>query len=109
MKPIQVYQCEYCKKLFKTPDKHKCKYNPEFRNCFSCKRNKGFEEEHEYNGQTSIYLVCDSEDDTVDARNAKKECDDYIYCGGKWFENDYAKENDTKRRNEGKALESWFG
>jgi hypothetical protein len=37
MKPITMYECPYCKKLFKTPDKHRCRRNPELKNCYSCK------------------------------------------------------------------------
>ena len=36
MKTITVYECPYCKKLFRTPDKHNCKRDPEKKNCFSC-------------------------------------------------------------------------
>ena len=42
MKQVVRYQCEYCKKEFKTPDRHFCKMNPELRNCFTCKHLKGW-------------------------------------------------------------------
>lgn len=37
MKKIEVYECEFCKKLFRTPNKHNCKFNPKLKNCFTCK------------------------------------------------------------------------
>lgn len=44
MKEVIRYQCEFCKKEFKTPDKHYCKFNPELKNCFSCKHHCGWED-----------------------------------------------------------------
>jgi len=40
MKQVIRYQCEFCKKEFKTPDRHYCKKNPELKNCFTCKHLK---------------------------------------------------------------------
>ena len=37
MKKVVRYQCQFCKKEFKTPNKHNCKFNPELKNCFTCK------------------------------------------------------------------------
>ena len=42
---ITRYQCSFCLDIFKTNNKHKCKYNPKFKNCFSCNEFKGFEED----------------------------------------------------------------
>ena len=36
LKPIQMYECQHCKKLFKTPDKHNCRRDPDKTNCYSC-------------------------------------------------------------------------
>ena len=36
LKPIQMYECKHCKKLFKTPDKHNCRRDPDKTNCYSC-------------------------------------------------------------------------
>lgn len=44
MKQVTRYQCQYCKKDFRTPDKHYCKFNPKLKNCFTCKNLKGWEE-----------------------------------------------------------------
>lgn len=35
-KPITMYECQHCKKLFKTPDKHICRRDPEKTNCYTC-------------------------------------------------------------------------
>lgn len=37
MREIVRYECEWCKKLFKTPNRHKCRFDPKYRNCLSCK------------------------------------------------------------------------
>lgn len=42
MKRVIRYQCQFCKKEFKTPNKHRCKKNPELKNCFSCKKLNGW-------------------------------------------------------------------
>ena len=53
MKPLTVYECEHCKKLFRTPNKHQCKKNPALKNCFTCKHLKGWKDgekdEYQYN------------------------------------------------------------
>ena len=40
MKELKVWQCQWCKKLFKTPNRHCCKKNPALKNCFTCKHLK---------------------------------------------------------------------
>ena len=42
MKEVTRYQCEFCKKDFKTPDRHQCKKDPALKNCFTCKHLKGW-------------------------------------------------------------------
>lgn len=38
------YRCRWCgKEGLKTPYRHKCKFNPEYKNCFSCRHCKGVE------------------------------------------------------------------
>jgi len=36
MRPIQMYECQHCKKLFRTPDKHNCRKDPDKTNCYTC-------------------------------------------------------------------------
>lgn len=36
MKMVTRYKCEWCGGEFKTADRHKCKYDPKFKNCLSC-------------------------------------------------------------------------
>jgi len=31
-----MYECQHCKKLFKTPDKHICRRDPDKTNCYTC-------------------------------------------------------------------------
>ena len=47
MKEVTRYQCEFCNKDFRTPDKHYCKKKPELKNCFTCKHLKGWLESTE--------------------------------------------------------------
>jgi hypothetical protein len=37
MRELTVYECEYCKKLFRTKNRHDCKKDPAKKNCFTCK------------------------------------------------------------------------
>lgn len=37
LRPITMYKCQHCGKLFKTPDKHSCRRDPDKTNCYSCK------------------------------------------------------------------------
>ncbi|WP_343348608.1 hypothetical protein [Terrisporobacter petrolearius] len=60
MKKIEVYECEFCKKLFRTPNKHNCKFNPKLKNCFTCKNFKSWSEtEYDYRfGYEAPYPDC---------------------------------------------------
>ena len=103
MKQVIMYECEFCKKHFKTPNRHVCKYDPKLKNCFTCKHNKGFNEENEeweYGTYKTIYADCALDMNDLDVRNTPRnmQCFEYEYCGGKWHENVYAKirqENDS--------------
>ncbi len=53
MKEVTRYQCQYCKKDFKTSNRHSCKRDPAKRNCYTCQNNKGWEEDE------GIYPGCD--------------------------------------------------
>ena len=63
MKPLTVYECEHCKQLFKTPNRHQCKKNPKLKNCYTCKHLKGWQD-----GERDDYLynppypACEIED-----------------------------------------------
>ena len=37
MKQVTRYECEWCGKLFRTPSRHKCRFDPANRNCLSCR------------------------------------------------------------------------
>ena len=37
---VTRYNCDTCGKDFKTPNRHKCKFDPNLKNCFTCKRLK---------------------------------------------------------------------
>ncbi len=49
---VTVYRCRFCRKIFMTDKRHTCKFNPEAKNCFSCrncmelKENKDKDREH---------------------------------------------------------------
>ncbi len=112
MKEVIRYECEYCGKDFKTPDRHQCKYDPKLKNCYTCKHNYGFEEDIDFvyqdrsgvdfHGQErngSYYVLCAKDIELLDvdgytrlhAGNVKGyiDCDEYESCGGKWFDNEY--------------------
>lgn len=37
MEQVVRYKCQWCGKEFKTPDRHVCKWDPDCKNCLSCK------------------------------------------------------------------------
>ena len=53
--PLTMYKCEYCKKVFKTQNRHNCKHDPAHKNCLTCKHQMGFDK-HE--GQYDYYGEC---------------------------------------------------
>lgn len=55
-KKIKMYQCKWCRKIFKTDSRHKCMYNPKNRNCFSCMHCTGFDS---FEGQYGDYGRCE--------------------------------------------------
>jgi hypothetical protein len=36
LRPVTMYKCGHCKKLFKTDHKHNCRRDPDKHNCYSC-------------------------------------------------------------------------
>lgn len=73
MKKIEVYECEFCKKLFRTQNRHNCKFNPKLRNCFTCKNFEGWSEgeymeNYEYDAP---YPECSAECDDWDIDEIK--------------------------------------
>ena len=40
---ITRYECIWCGSIFKTDNKHRCKFNPDYRNCYSCRYCDGIE------------------------------------------------------------------
>ena len=84
MKPITVYQCQYCKKLFRRQFTHKCKFNPRLKNCFTCKHSMGWSDFQNDGYSTRPYPLCDVESDSsecnIDEIKAKKylmDCDQW--------------------------------
>lgn len=51
---IDMYKCNYCGRIFKTDNRHKCKFLPELRNCYSCKHCIGIECYDHNNGDAAL-------------------------------------------------------
>lgn len=83
MKQVIRYQCEFCKKEFKTPDRHYCKKNPELKNCFTCKHLDGWAEGRYWgeNGYDPPAPYCKAEPDhdwdieTIKSCNYNMQCE----------------------------------
>lgn len=56
-KIVVMYKCRWCEKIFRST-RHKCMYNPENKNCFSCKYCTGFDD---FKGQYGEYGRCELE------------------------------------------------
>lgn len=37
LKKVVRYECRWCRKLFKTPNRHNCRFDPKNHNCLSCR------------------------------------------------------------------------
>lgn len=105
MEQVIRYKCPYCGKEFKTANRHKCKYNPEFKNCYTCDNNKGFyletiEKYHaEYTEERDeVFVDCEFEmfEDPVYKMGKDMQCESYVYCGGRWTNNKYKEEREKK-------------
>lgn len=95
MKEVTRYECQFCKKDFKTPNKHHCKFNLDLKNCFTCKHLKGWED-GDRNGCYSEpnYPDCTMGVDGADIEIIK-DCGYDMQCG-KWKQGkyDWSKESD---------------
>jgi hypothetical protein len=65
LKPVTMYQCQHCKKLFKTPDKHNCRRDLDKTNCYTC--------EH-WGRQFHLYLAENISCDIKDACKIEGDC-----------------------------------
>jgi len=114
MKEVVRYQCEFCGKDFRTPNKHQCKYDPSLKNCYTCKHCEGWAKEDLIGGvdvgvgimdTTMYYPKCSIDYADLSARELScsgydLNCPGYENCGGKWFENEHAKQKERELRNE---------
>lgn len=84
---IKMYQCNYCGKVFFTNRRHKCKYNPFCKNCFSCKHCVSIE-------------VCNLENENALGDTCEKviDCENGIYV----------KVQDLSRKRWNLNCESWI-
>lgn len=88
MKEVTRYQCEFCNKDFKTPNKHQCKKNPELKNCFTCKNLKGWDKDYIINEYTETpYPDCAADVDGCDIEDIKS-CNYNMQCD-KWEQGKY--------------------
>jgi hypothetical protein len=82
MKEVTRYQCEFCNKDFKTPNRHYCKMNPALKNCFTCKHLDGWGES-DYSEHPIPAPICKVELDHDWDIEIIKECNYNMQCD-KW-------------------------
>lgn len=99
MKEVTRYECQFCKKDFKTPNRHECKFNPELKNCFTCKYLKGWvegEKDYHHGYWNPNYPDCDvNEGDHWDIEQIKDNKYDMQCESWEEGEYDWAKENEN--------------
>lgn len=108
MKQLTVWQCEHCKQLFRTPNRHDCKKDPEKKNCFSCKwldgwtrpENAPYTPYHECDQPTPICKnpdvcrsVCMEEWDLEEIKRIKYNMQCKGYCKGEYYKDVYKDDN----------------
>ena len=92
MTKLTVYKCKWCGKTFKTPNLHDCKFDPDHRNCLSCRHNCGCRK-FEMQGECDVIpsrIICPFhlEQDGSDGPNAFPyakghcQCKDYKILDG---------------------------
>jgi hypothetical protein len=95
VKELIVYECPHCKKLFRTKTRHSCKYDPDNKNCFTCKHNIKFDVDHNDCGYGQlVYVVCEKEYDADMPQmikcKYKLDCQEYEF-GGVFHKNEHHK------------------
>ena len=58
-KKIDMYQCTWCGKIFRTDRLHRCKFRPSYKNCFSCTHCKGVIVDRAEEGYTDKTINCE--------------------------------------------------
>lgn len=106
MKALTVYECEHCKKLFKKPNRHKCKLNPTLKNCWTCKKLKGWVALNDEDGcyRPTFYVDCECNDCELDLEQIKKVNYD-LQCEH-WEEGKYDWEEEFKK-NKSESFGWW--
>lgn len=87
LKPITMYQCQHCKKLFKSPDKHNCRRDPDKTNCYTCEH-WGHQFYFDKTWDDSGNMTCDISDAckkhetsyAEEAHGIMRENGWYLYC-----------------------------
>jgi hypothetical protein len=59
MKQVVRYECKWCGKLFKTPNRHNCRFDPEHHNCLSCRHCGKFDRHEEEDWTVRAECVAD--------------------------------------------------
>jgi len=93
MKELKVWECQHCKQLFKTENRHDCKKDPEKKNCFSCKWLETWEQYAENNGWEPPTPKCMAKPEEMDwqdwdleeikRRGYDMQCE--CYCKGEYW------------------------
>lgn len=113
---VKRYNCEFCGKDFRTPDRHICKFDPKFKNCHSCTHCLGFEEQDRFGGidvgegimpTDQLYAKCSFTEPEYGCRDMVEnsyymDCEHYEWCGGRWV--DYMNDNHIDNEN---PLDDW--
>ena len=109
MKELTVWECQYCKQLFKTENRHDCKKDPDKKNCFSCKWLNGWKEPEIIDyidvgigtiEVSEINMICknpeeekcmvDYDLESIKQINYNMQCEGY--CKGEYYEDVYVEE-----------------
>ena len=85
LKPITMYQCHHCKKLFKTPDRHVCRRDPDYTNCYTCEHwgHQFYMDYSEYNGPSCSHEEACKKHETSwveEAHHIMRESGWYLEC-----------------------------
>lgn len=120
---VKMYECKWCKKLFKTNMRHSCKWNPAKHNCLTCKHCVGFKKSQDYEKTCygsipfdTSYFVCDlGRDDGGDWNEIRdlarygwgSKCCDYETAECDDYRRHYAEKASEYERKDERRETSW--
>ncbi|MBR4444330.1 MAG: hypothetical protein IKS37_00345 [Solobacterium sp.] len=105
---IEMYQCAWCGKIYRTDQRHQCKFRPSFRNCFSCEHCRSIKVINPQEGRYSEKRIeCEVRGDipvlALSVKDWKWDCPEWQLISGYTGKNTYSSRVHAKYLQEPEA------